>query len=160
VLPKEDHPVKKLRLWTGLLTLFLSGVLIGAMGVWMAGEHRIMDVLHRGKGDLPRIVIEKLTRELDLSQAQKAVVTEIVCRAHGELMDLRRRAQPQKKEIIERSILEMKSELSPEQQKKLDALHREREERRAGWERVPGGKEDPGNPCQSLPQKQESENSK
>jgi CO dehydrogenase/acetyl-CoA synthase alpha subunit len=130
------------------------------MGVWMAGEHRIMEVLHRGKEDLPRIVIDELTRELDLSQAQKARVTEIVCRAHGELMDLRRRTQPDKKQIIERSILEMKAELSPEQQKKLDALHREREERRAGWERVPGSTEDPGNPCQSLPQKQESENSK
>ena len=149
--------MKKLRLWTGLLTLFLSGVLIGAMGVWMAGEHRIMDVLHRGKGDLPKIVIDELTRELDLSQAQKIRVTEIVCRAHGELMDLRRRTQPEKKQIIERSILEMKAELSPEQQKKLDALHREREERRANWERVQGGT---AVPCQSIPQKQESENSK
>jgi Spy/CpxP family protein refolding chaperone len=142
--------VKKLKLWTGLLALFLSGCFIGAMGAWMAGEYHIMNVLHHDRGDIPRIIIDKLTRELDLNESQKARITEIVCRTHAELMDLHRRTQPEREQILERSTLQMKAELSPEQQKKLDALHQEMEERRA--KRKPGSKDESGNPCESSPQ--------
>jgi hypothetical protein len=138
--------VKKLKLWSGLLVLFLSGIVIGAMGTWIIVENKAVDSLTRGRPDIPGIIIKKLTRELDLDETQKERITKIVCRAYQELLELRKRHAPEKKEILERSRSMIKAELSPEQQKKLDAFHERKEKhraRRGGGARGDDGDVDP-----------------
>jgi hypothetical protein len=144
---KGDAPVKKMQLWAGLLILFLSGVLIGSLGSWV-----IMDRTTREVQVRPRPVVEKvmkkLTRDLDLSDQQKERVEEIVCRAYGDLTEIRNRSRPEKEEIFHRSIAEMKAELSTEQQEKLDDLlervEKRRKSRRGGDEE---GRGRGANPC-------------
>ena len=139
--------MKKVKLWSGLLTLFLSGVIIGGMAGWIVAEHRAVDTLVRGRPDVPGFIIGKLTRKLDLNESQKKRITEIVCRAHSELMELRKLHMPEKDQIIQRSLTAMKAELSPEQQKTLDALHEQMEKRREKRERAAHGEGGAADPC-------------
>ena len=139
--------MKKLKLWAGLLTLFLSGILIGAIGAWGIAEHRAMENLAERKADVPRIIMKKLTRELDLSQGQREKIEKIVCRTHQEIDALRKRHKPEKDQVIQRSIDMIKVELLPEQQKKLDAFHEKMKKRRAEWERGSRDRHGPPEPC-------------
>ena len=139
--------MKKLKLWAGLVIIFLSGVMIGGMGAWMVAEHRAVDTLTRGRPDVPRFIIERLASKLDLDEGQKERVAEIVCRAHSELMEFRKLHKSEKDQIIQRSITSIKAELSPEQQKKLDILHARMEERRARRESWAQGRNGGAGPC-------------
>ncbi len=140
--------MKKFKLLAGLTTLFLSGVLIGAMGTWILAERKVMDPLVRGKSGVPGVIVEKLTRELDLDEGQKKRITDIVCESHQAVMELRRRMRPEMDAIFQESRTRMKEELSPEQQKKLDRFFERLEERRAGRDRSLGGKDRPKDPCE------------
>jgi len=128
--------VNKAKLWTGLLALFLSGVLIGAAGVWILTEQKATDPGTRGKGRAPEVIVERLTRELNLNENQQKRITEIVCEAQEEVTQLRRRMRPEMDRIIQESRERMKAELTAGQQERLDELFERLEERRA--------KRDPG----------------
>jgi len=114
--------VKKFKLWGGLLALFCSGVLMGAFASWRIAEYKAIEYLTWEKPRAHKSIMGKLDRELELSDIQRKRIEEIVCLTHRELLDFRDRIRPDRERIIQQSIDAMKAELSPEQQKKLDAL--------------------------------------
>ena len=123
--------VKKFKLWGGLFALFCSGVFLGALATWqIAGEKAIANLI-REQPRVPKSIIRKLDQELELSGIQRKQIEEIVCRTHRELLAFRDRIRPDRERIIQQSIDAMKAEISPEQQKKLDALRERIKSRRA-----------------------------
>ncbi|MGV8073002.1 MAG: hypothetical protein AB2L11_00345 [Syntrophobacteraceae bacterium] len=122
--------MKKVKLWAGLLILFISGVATGAVGSWVIAERHTMDMLSRGRFEFHRIVAKKLTRELGLDEVQRERITGILCQTHKEMRELRRRHRPEADQIMQRGIDSMKAGLSPEQQTKLDAFY---ERERGRW---------------------------
>lgn len=127
--------MKTLKLWAGLLTLFFSGVVIGAIGTWGIAEHRAVENYAERKSNVPRIITKRLTRELDLNQNQRERIEKIVCRTHLEIQEIKMRHKPEKDQAIQQSIELIRAELLPEQQKKLDALHEKMTRQRAERER-------------------------
>jgi hypothetical protein len=123
--------VKKFKLWGGLLALFCSGVLLGVLASWRIAEDKAIENLTREHPRVPKSVVRKLDRELALSDTQRKRIEEIVCRTHRELLAFRDRIKPDRERIIQQSIDAMKAEISPEQQKKLDALREKIKLRRA-----------------------------
>jgi len=118
--------VKKFKLWGGLFALFCSGVLLGLQVSWRIAEDKAIENLTREHPRVPKSIIRKLDRELELSDTQRKRIEEIVCRTHRELLAFRDRIKPDRERIIQQSIDAMKAEISPEQQKKLDALRERR----------------------------------
>lgn len=123
--------MKDMKLWLGLLVLFLSGVCVGGLGTWMIAEQRVMDSLTREPQPFHKAIMSKLTRELDLNESQRARIAEIVSNSQDELAALRERLRPEREEILRRGREALKAELSPEQQAKFDEIHRKMEERRS-----------------------------
>jgi len=118
--------VKKFKLWSGLFALFCSGVLLGVLASWRIAEDKAIENLTREQPRVPKSIMRKLDRELELSDTQRKRVEEIVCRTHRELLAFRDRIKPDRERIVQQSIDAMKAEISPEQQKKLDALRERR----------------------------------
>ena len=114
--------MKKFKLWGGLFALFCSGVLLGVLASWRIAEDKAIENLTIEQPRVLKSIMRKLDRELELSDTQKKRVEEIVCRTHRELLVFRDLIRPDRERIIQQSIDAMKAELSPEQQKKLDAL--------------------------------------
>jgi len=123
--------VNKAKLWTGLLALFLSGILMGAAGAWIMVERKAADSATPDKKRAPGVIVERLNRELELNEIQKKRITEIVSQTQDEILELRRRMRPEMDRIIQDSRKRMKEELTPQQQKRLDELFERLEERRA-----------------------------
>lgn len=123
--------MNRAKLWTGLLVLFLSGILMGAAGAWIMVERKAMDSVTRSKERAPGVIVERLDRELELNEAQKRRITEIVSQTQEEIRELRRRMRPEMDRIIQDSRERMKEELTPQQQERLDELFERLEERRA-----------------------------
>ncbi|MBI5590015.1 MAG: hypothetical protein HY881_05985 [Deltaproteobacteria bacterium] len=118
--------MKNFKLWGGLFALFCSGVLLGMQVSWRIAEDRAIENLTREHPRVPKSIIRKLDRELELTDTQRKRIEEIVCRTHRELLAFRDRIKPDRERIIQQSIDAMKAELFPEQQKKLDALRERR----------------------------------
>jgi hypothetical protein len=127
---RSSPPVKDLRLWLGLLALFVTGICVGALGTWIFAEQRVIESFTHEEPPFHRAIMRKLTRALDLDQAQRERVGKIVCSTQGELRALRERIRPERDEIIKRSREAIIVELSPEQQTKLQEIYRRMEERR------------------------------
>jgi hypothetical protein len=140
--------MKRFKLWAGLLTLFLSGIVIGAVGTWVVWEHETLGVLSGRGPNLEKIVLRKLDRDLKLSNTQKKRIETILCQTHTELQELRKRYRPEREQIIEQGAASMRAELSAEQQKRFDVLREKMKKRRARREAIfNGGTDAPARPC-------------
>ena len=86
------------------------------------GGHRKM--MHMG------MAMEHLTKELELTDAQKAQVQPIVDQAKPQLKQIHQEAMEKAKTVIETSAAQIRPLLTPEQQKKFDALRAAHEKMR------------------------------
>ncbi len=113
---------------TLLLTgLFLLGVVCGAFGMAAYGRH------HRHEGFSPermeRFVIRRLSRRLSLDDAQRKVLEETTHRARAKLDQVRSETLPRIEAILDEACTELKPALRPDQQKELDKVRAEAEDR-------------------------------
>ena len=119
--------MKSVKMIAGVLLVFVLGVLAGISGAQFYLKDRI--------GPPPDLrakkafFLKRLARELDLTVAQKAAVGQLIeqhaARVEPVLQDHFREMET----LMDEGIGAIKNELTPEQQRKLDAL-RERFERR------------------------------
>lgn len=126
-------PVINYKLWAALLIVFFSGLLIGALGVWMTMEHRAFDMLTGHRRGLEQIILRKLDHRLHLTDSQRTSLEKILCRTQQEMMEVRRQHRPEMDRIFQKSFADIRAELTPEQQQKFDVLHQEFKERRDRW---------------------------
>jgi Spy/CpxP family protein refolding chaperone len=112
------------------VVLFVSGVCVGAFGTWIVAEKRIMESVTHDQPPFHQAIMRRLTRELSLDDTQRQRIEKIVIQTQEELRVLRESTRPERRRIMERSLEAMKVELSPEQQKRLEEIHRKMEERR------------------------------
>lgn len=115
--------MKKWQLWCGISLVFLAGVGVGAAGTGLYVRHAVQSIVEEGPPAMTRLVMKKLTRELELSGPQQAEVVQIVRETQAQLQELRRRNRPETSRIIAAGMARMKADLSPAQGAKLDALY-------------------------------------
>jgi hypothetical protein len=121
-LNKDLKPVKKWSLILGLLVLFLSGVLVGALGTAVYHRQTAGYVLGEGQPGVRKMVMRKLVRDLDLTETQRVQIEAIVTEVQAELGKFRSQHRPEIEAIINRGLVQMRPLLSAAQQEQLDTL--------------------------------------
>jgi hypothetical protein len=119
-LNKDLKPVKKWSLILGLLVLFFSGILVGALGTAVYFKQTAGQVLGEGQPGIRRLVMKKLVHDLDLTEAQRPQIEAIVTQVQADLWQFRTQHRPEIETIIDRGLAQMKPLLSAVQQEKLD----------------------------------------
>jgi hypothetical protein len=124
--------MKKWKIWLGVLVVFLSGVVIGVLGTGVVLKHAMHGIVSGDPQAVERMVMRRLTRQLDLTSEQQPEVARIVRGVQGELAKLHERTRPDIERIMEEGLANLSAALSPEQQKKARVLYDKSRER---WER-------------------------
>jgi hypothetical protein len=111
------------------LVLFL-GILIGSMGAQFylkRAYHPFPDRKARAER-----LMRVLSKKLDLSEQQKAAISQIVDRTEEKLHEHYLKTRPEAERIVDESFAEIRGRLDEGQQKKLDILREKfRRHRRA-----------------------------
>ncbi len=115
--------MKKWKIWLVIAAVFVSGVVIGSAVEGLYMRHRIGGILHEGLPAMRKVIMHKLTAELNLTADQQDEINEIVEETQLQLQQLHAQYRPQMENIINTGIASIKTKLSSEQQKKLDELY-------------------------------------
>lgn len=115
--------MSRFTLWSGLIVLFFSGALTGAVGTSLYYQYEEEHRWDKGPAGRQERIMKRLAHELSLGASQLAEIEPIVKRAHLEIVDVRVRHQPEIDRILSHGIEALKTKLSVEQQTKLDGLH-------------------------------------
>lgn len=110
-------------LWFGLVVLFLAGALTGVVGTSLYYQYEDEHRWDKGPAGRQERIMKRLTQELSLAASQQAEIEPIVKRAHLDILRVRVQHQPDIDRILGLGMDELKAQLSPEQQTKLDRLH-------------------------------------
>jgi hypothetical protein len=115
--------MKRWKLIIGIALVFILGALAGSVSTGVYFKHRYPPRITDPKAR-KAFIMEKLSRELSLTQDQKAKI--------GEIVDFIRRQVE-----IEKMVDRIRKELSSDQQKKYDALREKFEKRKKAREEGP-----------------------
>ncbi len=117
--------MNKLKLTTGVVLIFLVGALAGSLGTMIHFKHRL-DRFSQG-GPPPQamtaMMMKRLSRDLDLTDAQQAEVRKIVASLQEDVSSIRRQIQPEMEAMNDKSFASIRELLDPEQKQKLESLH-------------------------------------
>jgi hypothetical protein len=121
--------MKRWKLVSGLLLVFVLGILAGAFGTRIYLKDRFAHLRKDPKAK-QAFIMRKLSKELELTQEQKIKVEKIVAQMGAKRRELFLKNRPEIKKIMDEGFLQIKKELNNDQQKKLDVLREEFEKRR------------------------------
>jgi hypothetical protein len=120
--------MKKWKLWSGVLLIFLLGALSGALGAKFYFSHRLRAFVEPGPPPV-RFIMRKMARDLELSEKQKKAIEKILQDSTKRFEKIRKKFHPEAQALREQTLDRMKAHLDDAQKKKLKEL-RKRLERR------------------------------
>lgn len=115
--------MKKWKLWLGIVFVFLSGLVTGSVSTKLYTKQKFAGTWRKGPAAARKLIVGRLTNEIDLTKNQQIEVEKIVGEAQSRWHKIRMQLQPEIDEIVETCVVQMKTKLSAEQQKKLDIIH-------------------------------------
>jgi Spy/CpxP family protein refolding chaperone len=120
--------MKRWKIITSVALVFILGLMVGIVGTGVVIK-RSAPFGPRGPEGRKALFMQRLERKLDLTAAQKTRVAAIVDRRHARARDRFRRHRQQMHAFMAEGFADIRKELTPEQQVKLDALQAEMEVR-------------------------------
>jgi len=125
--------MRKLKLASGIILVFLVGGLTGSLATGMYLKHRYESLAVHGPQHPSRMnhLMRRLSDKLDLKAAQRRAFSEILEDYERQVFSVRREYLPEIREITEQSIERMKAELNRDQRDQLERLHRQLRKRHA-----------------------------
>ena len=116
--------MKRWKLVSGLLLVFVLGILAGAFGTRIYLKDRFAH-LRKDPKARQAFIMRKLSKELELTQEQKIKVEKIVEQVGAKRREFFLKNRPEIKKIMDEGFAQIKKELNNDQQKKLDVLREE-----------------------------------
>ena len=110
----------KIKFFAGLTLIFLLGALAGAFGTGYYIKEHMEEFLEGGPPK--EKIMQKLTRDLDLTPEQQKKIEPILEETHEKFSALRRKSLPDMKKIREDSFALIRNILNEDQRKKLKDL--------------------------------------
>ena len=120
--------MKKWRLITGVALVFILGVLAGSLGTHLY-QRQWSERFWKDPAARRAVFLKRLTRKLELTEAQQKELKVIVEDLDRKLLSLRRERRGEIKGIIDEGFTRMKEKLNPDQQEKLEEFKARHEER-------------------------------
>ena len=121
--------MKRWKLVSGLLLVFVLGILAGAFGTRIYLKDRFAH-LRKDPKARQAFIMGKLSKELELTPDQKIKVEKIVEQTGAKRREFFLKNRPEIKKIMDEGFLQIKKELNNDQQKKLDVMRAEFKKRR------------------------------
>jgi ATP-dependent Lon protease len=121
--------MKRWKLVSGLLLVFVLGILAGAFGARIYLKDRFAH-LRKDPKARQAFIMGKLSKELELTQDQKIKIGKIVEQMGAKRREFYLKNRPEIKRIMDEGFFQIKKELNNDQQKKLDELREKFEKRR------------------------------
>ena len=121
--------MKRWKLISGLLLVFVLGVLAGSLGTGVYLKDRF-EHLRKDPKARQAFIMRKLSKELELTPDQKIKVEKIVEQMGEKRREFFLKNRPEIKKIMDEGFAQIRKELNSDQQKKLDVLREEFEKRR------------------------------
>ena len=108
----------------GVLLVFVLGILAGAFGTQVFLKYRTSHFVQRGPEARAERFLEHLSRDLDLTDDQRAEIGTIVRESHRRLAEISRRCRPEIRGIIEGDFEKIRRILTDEQRQKFDQFQK------------------------------------
>jgi Spy/CpxP family protein refolding chaperone len=126
----------------------LTLITLSAISALSLGGFAVAQEPERGdRGGNRHNPLERTTEQLNLTPEQKAKVQPIIDQATPQIKEIRREAMQKTKTVMDNAMAQIRSLLTPEQQKKLDQSQNDRQggrEGRRGHRHDQGEQEQPG----------------
>jgi len=126
------------KLISGLLLVFVLGVLAGSVGTGFYLKHRLAPIIKEPRAR-KAFIMKRLSKKLNLTPNQKTKIEPIVEQMIEKRREYYRKIRPEIKRIMDQGFTQIKEELNEDQKKKLDELRekfqkhrRERKAKRLG----------------------------
>jgi hypothetical protein len=113
--------MKKWQIAISILLVFAVGTTVGAYGSRVIFKNRITRAL-RTEGSPGVKVIQGMMERLDLSEAQRASINDIIDKNNEKWETIRQEYEPKIKELYETVIEETKKELTDEQREEIESM--------------------------------------
>ena len=125
--------MNKTKLSIGVFLVFLVGVLAGSLGMGMYLKHQMKRFEPGGHPPPVRhgFIMKRLSRELDLTDAQRVEIEKIVKDSEARFFAIRNQFMPEIEEIADRSFAAIKEKLNADQQIKLERIQKKIRNRHA-----------------------------
>lgn len=128
----------KIKIIAGILVVFSLGVIIGALGAGIFIHRGMRQFIGGERLPLQGFFMRRLTRELKLTDEQKPKVQQILKASEAEMREFLQHSHAEFEKIMQRQNAQLKEILTPVQQKKLDEMFEQMQNR---WRKKPDRKD-------------------
>ncbi len=104
----------------GVLLVFVLGILAGAFGIQAYLKYRTSHFVQRGPEARAERFLEHLSRDLDLTDDQRAEIGTIVRESHRRLAEISWRCRPEIRGIIEGDFEKIRRVLTDDQRRRFE----------------------------------------
>ena len=115
--------MKKWKLLGGLILIFALGVVAGSLGSQIIHKQRF-ESMRKDPAARKAFFLGRLTKKLELTDAQKEAFEEIIDRIDEKSREHFEKGRLQMEAIMDEGFLQMKNQLTPEQQTRLEDLQK------------------------------------
>ncbi len=115
-----------------ILLIFVLGAVSGGLGMHIVYRSHMETFLRGDSKTREKILLNRLSSRLDLDDRQREQARAIIEKTHEQLVQIRRQYRPQVEAVIDKSRVEMRGILRPEQLEKFEkfvAEHKARHRR-------------------------------
>jgi hypothetical protein len=111
------------KLISGLLLVFVLGILVGSVGTGFYLKHRLDPIIKKPRAR-KAFIMKKLTEELNLTSDQQTKIEPIVNQMIEKRIEYYRKTRPEIKTIMNQGFAQIKEQLDDNQKKRLDELRK------------------------------------
>lgn len=122
--------MKQWKAIASVIFVFLLGALAGALVTHAVYRQKVENIIKDEPGTMREVIVQRLSRKLNLDPTQLEQVRAIVKETHAEMKNVRKQIRPQIDEILTRSQTKVRAILHPDQLEKYEKILAERKKRR------------------------------
>lgn len=114
--------MKRIKLYIGLLLVFVLGILCGALGTGLYIKQESATLIETRRPMRTIFLMERLDSKLDLTQAQKTKIQKILNQLEADMSEFRKLRKPEMEKILGPHWDMIRQELNSEQREIFDGL--------------------------------------